>query len=111
VIKDVLNLAYQPEQVTIWWVAIGIGVVVDLVVIALLNLLTRFVQDIDEGVEGVVSVIRRAADNTSQTRLIAVTADAVDTVLAEGLQHHLFLTRVLTKVGPRMSGQMVGRRR
>jgi hypothetical protein len=49
VIKDVLNLAYQPEQVTIWWVAIGIGVVVDLVVIALLNLLTRFVTDIDEG--------------------------------------------------------------
>jgi hypothetical protein len=108
--NDVMNLAYQPEQITIWWVAIGIGVVVDLVVIALLNLLVRFVQDIDEGVDGVVAVIRRAADNTSQTRLIAETADAVDTVLAEGLQHHLFLTRVLVKVGPKMSGQQVGRR-
>ena len=108
--NDVMNLAYQPEQITIWWVAIGIGVVVDLVVIALLNLLVRFVQDIDEGVDGVVAVIRRAADNTSQTRLIAETADAVDTVRAEGLQHHLFLTRVLVTVGPKMSGQQVGRR-
>lgn len=92
-------LAYAPAELSIWWVAIGIGVVVDLVVIALLNLLVRFVTDIDQGVAGVEEVLRRTADNTSQTRLIGVTADAVDTVLAEGLQHHLFLTRVLVRAG------------
>ena len=40
----------------------------------------------------------QAAANTADTALIAETARRVDAVLAEGLQHHLFLGRVLGKV-------------
>jgi hypothetical protein len=42
--------------------------------------------------------LRAAAANTENTALIPATADRVDAVLAEGLQHHLFLGRVLGKV-------------
>ena len=41
---------------------------------------------------------KQAADNTADTALIAETAAQVDAVLAEGLEHHLFLGRVLGKV-------------
>ena len=42
--------------------------------------------------------LQQAAANTADTALIAETAAGVDAVLAEGLEHHLFLGRVLDKV-------------
>ena len=42
--------------------------------------------------------LEQAAANTADTALIAETAAQVDAVLAEGLEHHLFLGRVLGKV-------------
>ncbi len=42
--------------------------------------------------------LKAAAANTSDTALIGETAKRVDAVLAEGLEHHLFLGRVLDKV-------------
>lgn len=87
---------FHYSEITFWYVALGIGFVVVLVVIALLTLLLRLVQDIDGGVIGVRDTLHRVAGNTSATYLIADTAAGVDQVLAEGLQHHLFLTRVMT---------------
>lgn len=98
---------FHYSEITFWYVALGIGFVVVLVVIALLTLLLRFVQDIDNGVVGVRDILHRVAGNTSATYLIAETAAGVDTVLAEGLQHHLFLTRVMTSGAGRAK---IGRR-
>lgn len=42
--------------------------------------------------------LKAAAANTADTVLIPQVADGVEAVLAEGLQHHLFLGRVLGKV-------------
>ena len=42
--------------------------------------------------------LQDAVANTADTALIADTAAGVDAVLAEGLEHHLFLGRVLGKV-------------
>ena len=42
--------------------------------------------------------LKAASANTADTVLIAQIADGVDAVLAEGLEHHLFLGRVLGKV-------------
>jgi hypothetical protein len=99
------NGGYHYSEITFWFVALGIGFVVVLVVIALLTLLLRLVQDIDGGVIGVRDTLTRVAGNTGTTYLIADVAHGVDSVLAEGLQHHLFLTRVLTatqrKIGTR----------
>ena len=52
----------------------------------------------DRRVVTVRDTLKAAAANTGNTSLIAPVADGVEAVLAEGLQHHLFLGRVLGKV-------------
>ncbi|MGE5134665.1 MAG: hypothetical protein ACM32E_17400 [Gemmatimonadota bacterium] len=91
-------LALTSTERTLWWAGIIGGLVVVVAVAALLSLLIYFVKVIDRRVVAVRDTLRAAADNTASTALIAKTADGVDAVLAEGLQHHLFLGRVLGKV-------------
>lgn len=90
--------ALTDTQENLWWGAIlgGFGVV--LAVAALLTLLVIFVNRIDKTVVEIKATLQQAADNTADTALIAETAARVDAVLAEGLEHHLFLGRVLDKV-------------
>ena len=45
-----------------------------------------------------MTTLEAAAGNTSDTKLIGETAAGVEAVLNEGLNHHLFLGRVLEKV-------------
>lgn len=86
---------YAPEEITFWWVAIAMGVGVLIVVILLLSSLTSMVKSIDSSVAGVRETLRSIPENTANAALIPVTADRVDSILAEGLEHHAFLTRVL----------------
>jgi len=81
-----------------WWGAVIGGFVVVLAVAALLTMLVLFVRRIDQRVVGVKATLTAAQANTADTALIAQTADGVEAVLAEGLEHHLFLGRVLGKV-------------
>lgn len=92
------TLALSGEDTILWWIAIIVGFVVVLAVATLLSLLVHLVRVIDRRVGKVGHSLRSAADNTSNTVLIPRTAQRVDAVLAEGLQHHLFLRRVLDKV-------------
>lgn len=87
---------YAPEEVTFWWVAVGMGLGVALVVILLLSSLLSMIRSIDRGVVGVRDTLRAIPENTANAALIPITADRVDAVLAEGLTHHAFLTRVLS---------------
>jgi hypothetical protein len=90
---------YAPEEITFWWVAVGMALGVVIVVILLLSSLVSMVRSIDRSVVGVRDTLRAIPENTANCALIPITADRVDSVLAEGLQHHLFLTRVLTGSG------------
>ncbi len=83
---------------TAWLRAVGAGFLVDAAVAGLLGLLIHRVKLIDERVIDVREALRVAAANTADAALIPQVADGVDAVLAEGLQHHLFLGRVLGKV-------------
>jgi uncharacterized protein YybS (DUF2232 family) len=83
---------------TLWLTADILGLVVVVAVAALLSLLIWLVKIIDRRVVEVRDTLRAAAANTADTALIPQVADGVDAVLAEGLQHHLFLGRVLGKV-------------
>ena len=56
------------------------------------------VRTIDRRVVDIKATLQQAAANTADTALIETTADGVDGVLAEGLEHHLFLGRVLGQV-------------
>ena len=92
------NLAMTTTEHTLWVSAIIVGFVVVLAVAALLSLLIYFVRIIDRRVVEVRDSLKAAAGNTADTVLIPQVADGVEAVLAEGLQHHLFLGRVLGKV-------------
>jgi len=85
-------------QETLWWWAVILGFVVVLAVAALLTILVMEVRTIDQRVAAVKETLRAAEKNTQDATLIGVTAGGVEAVLAEGLQHHLFLGRVLDKV-------------
>jgi amino acid transporter len=91
------TLAMSTTEHTLWVSAIIVGFVVVLAVAAL-SLLIYFVKIIDRRVVEVRDTLKAAAANTADTTLIPQVADGVEAVLAEGLQHHLFLGRVLGKV-------------
>jgi hypothetical protein len=90
--------ALTNTQENLWWGAVIGGFVVVLAVAALLTILVLLVREIDRRVVEIRETLQQAAANTSDTALIAETASSVDAVLAEGLEHHLFLGRVLGKV-------------
>ena len=91
-------MALSSADHTRWLVANILGLVVVVAVAALLTLLIYLVRVIDRRVVQVRDTLKAAAANTADTALIPQVADGVDAVLAEGLQHHLFLGRVLGKV-------------
>lgn len=91
-------LALTDREEELWWIAIVLGFVVIVAVVALLSLLVMFVGTIEERVTTIRATLEDASKNTADTALIGQTADAVNEVLNEGLKHHLFLGRVLDKV-------------
>lgn len=91
-------LALTNTQETLWWVAIIAGFVVVLAVAALLTILVRLVRTIDRRVIEIKGTLTQAEANTADAELLNTTAAGVDMVLEEGLEHHLFLGRVLGKV-------------
>lgn len=93
-----VTLMLTDTQESLWWGAVIAGFVVVLAVAALLTVLVLEVRTIDTRVASVKATLLEAETNTNDTALIATTAAGVDAVLAEGLEHHLFLGRVLGKV-------------
>jgi len=91
-------LALTDTQETLWWIAIIAGFVVVLAVAALLTILVVLVRTIDQRVDAIKATLDQAKSNTDDTALIETVGAGVDAVLAEGLEHHLFLGRVLEKV-------------
>ena len=90
--------AMSGTEHTRWLVADILGLVVVVAVAALLSLLVWLVKIIDRRVARVRDTLAAAAANTADTALIPQVAGGMEAVLAEGLQHHLFLGRVLGKV-------------
>lgn len=84
-------LAVTSDEQTIWLVALGIGLVVVFVVIALLTLLLRIVIDIDEGVKQVWRSATRVAANTATTWQLRETGAALEAVREEALRHDALL--------------------
>jgi|SRR5580698_2954193 hypothetical protein len=91
-------LAMSSYEHTAWTWAIILGFVVVIAVAVLLSLLIWLVKRIDSRVVQVRDTLAAAKANTADTVLIPQVAGGVEAVLAEGLQHHLFLGRVLGKV-------------
>ena len=93
-----MTLALTESQETLWLIANWAGLAVVVAVAALLTILVLFVRTIDERVMAIKETLIAAEANTADAELLDTTAAGVDLVLAEGLEHHLFLGRVLGKV-------------
>lgn len=87
-------MALSSGEITYWTVILVLGAVVIVAVVVLLSLLVAFVKRIDRNVDSVGATLVAITRNTADTTLIRTTGDGLDLVLAEGLQHHLFLGRV-----------------
>jgi hypothetical protein len=88
----------NPTEHTLWVSVIIVGFVVVIAVAALLSLLIALIKRIEARVVVIGGTLTAAKANTASTALIGQVATGVDAVLAEGLEHHLFLGRVLEKV-------------
>ena len=91
-----MNLS--PGEITYWSVILILGAVVIVAVVVLLSLLVAFVLRIRRAVEQIAGTLIGITENTKNTALITATGDGLDLVLAEGLQHHLFLGRVVNSI-------------
>lgn len=84
-------LALAREEITFWWISLGIGLVVVVVVIALLTFLLLLVRDIDAGVSGVLSTAVSVLGNTSLIAKLGTTAGALEEIKKEALRHDALL--------------------
>jgi F0F1-type ATP synthase membrane subunit b/b' len=91
-------LALTENQETLWQIANWAGLAVVIAVALLLTILVLLVHRIDRRVKNIKATLTQAEANTADAELLNTTAAGVDLVLAEGLEHHLFLGRVLGKV-------------
>ncbi len=92
-IGAVLAVLGNNSDVTLWWVAIGIGFVVVLVVIVLLSLLVSFVKDIDVRVDDALSTAAKVAANTANTSELVDTLNLCVGLKEETARHAELLTR------------------
>jgi hypothetical protein len=84
-------LGVTADAEVLWLVALGIGLVVIAVVIALLTLLTRLVKEIDDGVTSLWTVTKRLAQNTTGLYQLAGTASILRALREELIRHDKLL--------------------
>lgn len=85
-------LAVNADERLLWLVALGMGLVVVLVVIALLTLLSRLVRDIDVGVDSLWTVTKRLAQNTTGLYQLAGTGSVLRALREELIRQDKLLT-------------------
>ena len=76
---------------TLWWITLGVALIVALVVWALLELLRRTVSEVDRAVGDVWTMGKRVAQNT-QTSYLLGTTKARGVELLEELEQHRSLS-------------------
>ena len=82
-----LGTEADPQEKVFWYVALGLGFVVILVVIALLTLLSRLVDDIDVNVDNLWTVTQRWAQNTTGMFQFAGSASILRALREELIRH------------------------
>ncbi len=84
-------LGVDSDEKALWMIALGMGLVVILVVIALLTLLHRLVRDIDNGVHSLWTVTKRVAQNTTGLYQLAGTGSVLRALREEMIRHDKLL--------------------
>ena len=84
-------LGVGSDEKVLWGVALGIGLVVIVVVIALLTFLSQLDRDIDAGVDSLWTVTSRLAQNTTGLYQLAGTGSVLRALREELIRHDKLL--------------------
>ncbi len=76
-----IALVSEGAAYLVWWVSLGLGAVVIVVVAVLLTLIVRTAKQIEEGVSGIWTVGQRIANNTVHIPMLHRTNQVVDGIL------------------------------
>lgn len=79
------------SDVALWWIALGLGVVVLIVAVALLHAFLRQVHRIEHNAGAIWRAGKAVAGNTSTTWQLDMTADKLDALIAETDRHQQLL--------------------
>jgi len=75
----------------VWWMTLGLGLVVALVAVILLQLFYREVRRIETGSEAIWEMGKQVARNTATTWMLHQTTIRLDGLTAEALRHDALL--------------------
>jgi hypothetical protein len=85
---------------TLWWITLGVGLVVAVVAVVLLQLFLNQVRRIERGSLDVWETATTVARNTATTWMLAQTPVRLDRLTEEALRHDSFLKQALGKAEP-----------
>lgn len=90
-----------------WWLTLGLGLVVAIVAVVLLEIFYRKVRQIEGGTEAIWGMGRQVARNTATTWMLGQTSQRLDMLTEEALRHDAFLTAVgaPSAGGPSVAGE------
>lgn len=76
---------------TLWWIALGLGAVVAVVAIALLQTFLAYLRRVERGAEAIWEAGKQVARNTATTWMLTQTSERLDELTQEALRHDAFL--------------------
>ena len=82
-----------------WWTALGLGLVVSVAALTLLQMLLEQVQRVERASETVLEVATQVAANTQATSNLVDTSKRLDVLAEEAVRHDQFLREVATSQG------------
>ena len=77
-----------------WWLTLGLGLVVALVAVVLLELFYRRVRQVEAGAEAIWEMGKQVARNTATTWMLGQTPERLDRLTEEALRHDAFVKSV-----------------
>ncbi len=81
----------------IWWMTLGLGAVVSVVAVLLLQTFYRQVKRIERGADAIWETGKQVARNTATTWMLHQTTVRLDGLTDEALRHDAFLEGLLTE--------------
>jgi hypothetical protein len=79
------------SDISLWWIALGLGLVVCLVAVALLETFLRQVHLIERGSKAIWEAGKQVAANTATTWQLGETSVGLDLLTMEALRHESLL--------------------
>ena len=88
-----------------WWLTLGLGLVVAVVAVGLLETFYRKIRAVEAGTLAIWNMGKEVARNTATTWMLAQTSERLDRLTEEALRHDALLTNALAASGASTGGQ------